>query len=126
MLYVYKQFPCPSDAAGVEVVVEVLDSNYNYYEVGRTTSDPSGYYSVDFEPEVPGKYTVYVTFAGSEAYYGSFAETAVKVESAPAATPAPTPTPAPMTDTYVMGFGIGIIVAIIVVGLLLFLMLRKR
>jgi hypothetical protein len=126
MLYVYKQFAKPADVVGVEVVISVLDSNNNCYEVGTATSDANGFYSLALTPPVPGKYTIYATFAGSKAYYGSQAETAINVDSAPAETPAPTPTPAPMTDTYVMGFGIGMIIAIIVVGLLLFLLLRKR
>ncbi len=126
MLYVYKQFPRPADVTGVEVVVEVLDPNNNFYEVGRATSDGTGFYSVAFTPEVPGKYTILASFAGSKAYYGSFAETAINVESAPMPTPPPTPTPAPMTDTYVLGIGAGAIVAIVVIGLVLILMLRKR
>jgi hypothetical protein len=126
MLYVYKQFPQPTTAVGVEVVISVLDPNNNCYEVGRATSDASGFYSVAFNPPVPGKYTIYASFAGSKAYWPSSAETAINVDSAPAATPAPTPTPAPMTDTYVTGFGIGIIVAIIVIGLVIILVLRKR
>ncbi|UCF45184.1 MAG: hypothetical protein JSW44_00655, partial [Candidatus Bathyarchaeota archaeon] len=96
----------------------------NFYEVGRATSDSSGFYKLMFTPDVPGEYTVIASFAGSKAYYGSFAETALGVEEAPQPTPAPTPTPAPMTDTYVTGFGIGIIVAI-VIGFAL-LLLRKR
>jgi hypothetical protein len=126
MLYVYKQFERPADVIGVEVVVTVMDPNDNPYEVGRVTSDENGFYSVVFTPPVPGKYTIYATFDGSKAYYGSAAETAINVDSAPAETPPPTPTPAPMTDTYVTGFGIGMIIAIVVVGLLLFLLLRKR
>jgi outer membrane protein assembly factor BamB len=123
MGYVYQQKPCPTDVTGVEVVIEVLDPNNNYYEVGRTTSDASGMFKASFTPEVPGEYTIIASFAGSEAYYGSYAETAINVENAPAATPAPTPTPAPMTDTYVTGFSIAIIIAIAIVGILL---LRKR
>ena len=126
MLYVYKQFPRPADAVGVEVVLEVLDPNNNFYEVGRTTSDASGYFGCEFTPAVPGLYKIIASFEGSRAYYGSSAETFINVEDAPAETPPPTPTPAPMTDTYVTGFGIGIIIAIVVVGLLLVLMLRKR
>ena len=126
MLYVYKQFERPADVVGVEVVVEVLDPNNNFYEVGRTSSDADGFFKVSFIPEVPGEYTVIASFAGSGAYYGSHAKTAVNVEEAPAASPPPTPTPAPMTDMYVTGFGIGIIIAIVVVGLLLVLMLRRR
>jgi hypothetical protein len=126
MLYVYKQFPCPSNVKGVEVVVEVLDPNNNYYEVGKATSDGTGFYKLTFTPQVPGEYTIVARFAGSKAFYGSYAETAINVEPEPTATPAPTPTPAPMTDTYVLGIGAGAIVAIVVVGLLLYLLLRKR
>jgi hypothetical protein len=124
MEYVYMQKPRPANVTGVEVVISVLDPNNNSYEVGRATSDASGMFSCVFEPEVPGKYIIIATFAGSESYYGSFAETFINVEEAPAATPAPTPTPAPMTDTYVMGFGIAMIIAI-VIGFAL-LLLRKR
>jgi hypothetical protein len=126
MVYVYKQFERPADAVGVEVVISVLDPNNNCYEVARTTSDASGFFSAEFEPEVPGKYTVTATFEGSRSYYGSFAETALLVEAAPEPTPIPTASPAPMTDTYVTGFGIGMIIAIVVIGLLIILMLRRR
>jgi hypothetical protein len=126
MLYVYKQFARPADVVGVEVVVSVLDPNNNVYEVGKVTSDATGFFHCPFTPQVPGEYTIYVTFAGSGAYYGSSTETAINIESAPAATPAPTPTPAPMTDTYVLGIGAGAIIAIIVVGLVIILVLRKR
>jgi hypothetical protein len=124
MLYVYKQFARPADVKGVEVVISVLDPNNNCYEVGRATSDANGFYHYAFTPPVPGEYTVYATFAGSKAYYGSQAETAITVDSAPAATPAPTPTPAPMTDTYVTSFGIAMII-IIIIGFAL-LLLRKH
>jgi hypothetical protein len=123
MEYVYQQRPRPADVVGVEVVIEVLDPNTNYYEVGRATTDADGFFSCAFTPEVPGKYTIIATFEGSDGYWPSFAETAINVEEAPAATPAPTPTPAPMTDTYVTGFGIAIIIVIAIVGILL---LRKR
>jgi len=126
MLYVYKQFERPADAVGVEVVVSVIDPNDNAYEVARATSDSSGYFGCEFTPEVPGLYKIIATFEGSEAYYGSSAETYITVEEAPAATPEPTPTPAPMTDTYVLGIGAGAIIAIIVIGLIIILMIRKR
>jgi hypothetical protein len=124
MEYVYQQRPRPTNATGVEVVINVLDPNNNYYEVGRATSDANGMFSCAFTPPVPGKYTVIATFEGSNGYWPSQAETAINVEEAPAATPAPTPTPAPMTDTYVMGFGIAMLIAI-VIGFAL-LLLRKR
>jgi hypothetical protein len=126
MEYVYMQKPRPTEVTGVEVIISVLDPNNNCYEVGRTTSDANGMYKLMFTPEVPGEYTILATFAGTESYWGSYAETAIGVNEAPAATPAPTPTPASMTDTYVLGLGAGAIIAIVVVGLLLFLTLRKR
>ena len=127
MKYVYLQFARPADAVGVEVVVEVLDPNNNYYEVGRTTTDASGFFSCAFTPEVPGEYTIIATFAGSGAYWPSFAETAIGVEEAPASTPAPTPTPASIADMYFLPVSIGMIVAIIIVlALLVLILLRKR
>jgi hypothetical protein len=125
MLYVYKQFERPADAVGVDVIVSVIDPNNNCYEVGRTTSDSSGTYGMAFTPEVPGQYKVIASFDGSGAYYGSFDETYLNVEEAPAATPDPTPTPAPMTDTYVIGFGSAAIVAI-VIGFAILILLRRR
>jgi hypothetical protein len=124
MEYAYMQQVRPADATGVDVTISVVDPNGNTYDVGTTTSDASGSYKLMFTPEVPGAYTVIATFAGSESYYGSNAETSIGVESAPAATPAPTPTPAPMTDTYVMGFGIALII-VVIIGFAL-LLLRKR
>jgi len=123
MLYVYKQFPCPAEVKGVEVVVEVLDPNNNYYEVARATSDATGFYSATFDPPVPGKYTIVARFAGSKAYYGSYAETAITVEDAPVVTPEPTPVPQAPVETYFAVSTIAIIVAIAIVGILLF---RKR
>ena len=126
MEYLYMQQEKPTNASGVKVTVEVLDPNNNYYEVGRTTSDTSGMYKLAFTPLVPGEYTIIATFQGSESYYGSYAETAINVEDAPAATSEPTPEPASMADLYLIPSTIGIIVAIIVVGVILVLMLRKR
>jgi hypothetical protein len=126
MEYVYQQKPRPTDITGVEVIVSVLDPNTNCYEVGRATSDENGMFKLMFTPEVPGEYSVFATFEGSEGYWPSQAETSIGVSEAPAATPAPTPMPASAADLYFVPAVIGIIVAIIVVGLLLFLLLRKR
>jgi hypothetical protein len=127
MLYVYKQFALPTNTKGVEVLVSVLDPNNNYYEVGRATSDATGSFSMTFVPEVPGKYTIVASFAGSGGYYGSFAETFINVAEAPAATPAPTQAPASLADQYILpGIG-GIIAAIAIVGVVLgLIMFRKK
>jgi hypothetical protein len=126
MEYLYMQQPMPTNATGVEVIVEVLDPNNNYYEVGRTTSDASGFYSLTFNPEVPGKYTIVARFAGSESYFSSSAETAVNVADAPAPTAASTPTPASLSDQYILPGIIGIIVTIAVVGIGLALLIMKK
>jgi len=126
MEYVYMQKPKPTNATGVEVIISVLDPNMNCYEVGRTTSDASGMFSLSFVPEVPGDYTVVATFEGSESYYGSFAETSLTVEDAPEATPEPTPMPASAADLYFLPVSIATIIAIVIVLVLLVLMFRKR
>jgi outer membrane protein assembly factor BamB len=126
MLYVYKQFARPSDVIGVDVTITVIDPNNNVYDIDTVTSDESGFYKLTFVPQVPGDYTIIASFAGSKAYFGSFAETALTVDMAPTPSPPPTASPAPMTDTYVLGLGAGAIIAIVAIGLVLILMLRKR
>ena len=126
MEYVYQHQIKPTNAAGVEVTISVLDPNNNFYEVGTAISDDSGFYKLMFEPLVPGAYTVYARFGGSESYYPSYAETAIGVESAPEPTAMPTEPPASPADVYILPSTIGIIVAIVAIGLVLILMLRKR
>jgi hypothetical protein len=126
MLYVYKQFECPNNASGVPLTVSVLDANGNYRVVGTTTSDLTGAYKLNWKPDISGSYTVYVTFAGSEAYYGSVAQSAFFVEEQPAATTAPTPTPASTADTYFVPAIAGLFVLIIIVLVLLVVMMMKK
>jgi hypothetical protein len=125
MLHVHKQFAQPADVIGVDVTITVIDPNGNTPTVADATSDVNGFYSCTFVPEVPGKYTVIASFAGSGAYYGSNAVTAINVEEA-VVTPAPTEPPDSVADMYMLPSTIGIIAAVAVVGLVLFLMIRKR
>jgi len=85
MEYLYMQQGCPKDAEGVEVILTTLDPNGNTYEVGRATSSLSGVYGCAFTPPVPGLYKITATFEGSNAYYGSYAETYINVGEAPTA-----------------------------------------
>ncbi len=126
MLYVYSQFGRPANATGVEVTLSVLDPNNNVYDIGNATTDASGTFSFMWDPLVPGKYTVIATFAGSDSFYASSAETAVGITEAPEVTPEPTPTPASVADQYIVPATTGIIIAIVVVGLVIILMLRRR
>jgi len=79
MEFVYMQQGCPADAEGVEVVITTLDPNGNTYELGRTTTNLSGTFGCAVNPPVPGLYKIIVTFEGSNAYYGSHAETYINV-----------------------------------------------
>jgi hypothetical protein len=125
MEYAYMQMAKPTNTTGVEVTLTVLDPNGNSYDVATTTSNADGTYSATFVPEVPGDYTVYATFAGSESYWSSSAVTAITVEEAPNAAE-PTPMPASAADLYFLPMSIGTIIAIIAIGIVLILMLRKR
>jgi hypothetical protein len=126
MEYVHMQKSLPKDAKGVEVVLETLDPNGNFYEIGTATSDINGNFAYAFTPEVPGLYTIIARFSGSESYFSSVAETAINVDEAPQASPTPTPPPPSMADIYIVPGIVGIIVAIVAVGLVLMLMLRKK
>jgi outer membrane protein assembly factor BamB len=126
MAYVYQQQPLPADAVGVNVTISVVDSNNNCYNIGTTTTDANGFFSYEWTPDIPGKFTVFATFEGNNGYWPSQAETAFTVMEAPPATTEPTPTPASAADLYFLPMSIGTIVAIIAIGIVLILMLRKR
>jgi outer membrane protein assembly factor BamB len=126
MEYIYMQKPFPGNAKGVDVSIDVIDANGNFRNVGTATSDTSGTYSLVWEPDIPGQYSVIATFAGSESYASSFATTSFYVEEAPQPTAVPDPTPAPMTDTYVLGMGVAAIAAIVVIGLLILMKVGKK
>jgi hypothetical protein len=127
MEYVYQQQPHPTNFTGVPVSVYVLDSNGNYRQIGTTTTDLSGSYSLAWKPDISGSYTVYAIFAGTNGYWPSTSETALNIMEAHP-TIAPTPTAAPsVADQYFVPSIVGIIVAIIIVGVVLaLLMLRKK
>jgi hypothetical protein len=126
MEYVYMQKPRPFTATGVEVTLSVLDSNNNYREIGKTTSSTDGFFSLKWTPDVPGKYSVYASFAGSESYWPSHSEAAFVVDPAPEAPPVVEPQPLPPTEMYVLGGTIAIIIAVAVVGGILALLLKRR
>jgi hypothetical protein len=126
MEYVYMQKPMPTNATGVPVSIDVIDSNGNHRNIGTTMSDSSGTFSLQWAPDITGKYTVIATFAGSESYWPSSAETSFAVDpAAPTASPYPTVN-LPPTEMYIVGTGIAIIIAVAIVGVILAMMLRKR
>jgi hypothetical protein len=126
MGYVYQQKPLPTNATGVEVTLDVLDSNGNYRNIGTATTDLTGNYRLTWTPDIPGDYTVVAIFQGTNGYWPSNAEDGFTVMQA-AATPAPTTLPQQsVTDQYFLPSVAAIIIAIIIVGAVIVLMLRKR
>jgi outer membrane protein assembly factor BamB len=128
MLYVYKQFAAPTNATGVTVSLNVLDANNNFRTIGTTTSDATGAFSYVWKPDIPGKYTLIASFAGSNSYWGSSAETAFNVEQPESTTtPATTSVAQSAADLYFVPAIAGLFVLIIIVlALVVLQMLRKR
>ncbi len=126
MEYVYMQQPCPADATGVRVQVFVVDANGNYRSIGTATSDATGFFSLQWTPDISGKYTVYAQFMGSASYWPSQATTAFVVDEAPEPTAAPTQAPATMVEQYFLPSVAAIIVAIIAIGVVIILLVRKK
>jgi hypothetical protein len=126
MGYVYQQLPQPADFTGVNVHLLVLDSNGNWQDLGTTTTNIKGHYSMTWTPNISGDFQVYAYFDGTNGYWPSNDETTFNMVDAPA-TPTPQPTAPPtMAEQYFLPSVIGIIVAIAVVGAVIVLMLRRR
>jgi hypothetical protein len=132
MKYVYKQFEQPM-ASGVSVKLEVvMDPNGNYYDIGTTMTDSTGFYKMSWVPPVPGEYLILASFAGSEAYYGSYVETAIVVdESSAPSTPIepeqPTEPEEPTAPLISTEIAITLAVAVIaIIGVAAYWFLRRR
>jgi hypothetical protein len=128
MEYIYMQKPCPTTFTGVTVSLTAVDPNGNLIQIGTATTDAQGLYHYTWTPpDVPGDYKITASFASTNSYYGSAAETAMAVTQAP--TVAPTATPqtnlATVADvmTYMVVAAVAIIIAIAIATLLI---LRKR
>ncbi|MDD1749988.1 MAG: PQQ-like beta-propeller repeat protein, partial [Methanothrix sp.] len=128
MEHVYQQQPALANTTGVQITLSAIDANNNFRQIGTTTSTASGTFAFNWTPDIPGAFTVIASFAGSNSYYPSSAETHFYANM-PAATNAPTATAqanvATTTDVamYLIAGVIAIIVAIAIVGLLI---LRKH
>ncbi len=123
MGYVYQQKPMPTDGTGVTVSLSVVDANNNFRNIGTTTTDLSGAFSYQWTPDIPGKYTVYASFEGTDGYWPSSSQTSFAVDEV-----APPPTQNTIANTssdpmYFIASTLAIIIAIAIVGIL---MLRKR
>jgi hypothetical protein len=130
MAYLFQQQPEPMNATGVPVTLTYIDPNNNTYTIGQTTSDITGQYTYTFTPTIPGTYTIIATFAGSNSYYTSTAQTTMQsvTPATPTATTAPLSNSATTTDLimYVAVGVIAVIIAIAIVGTLLLMAVRKH
>ncbi len=126
MGYIYQQKPLPTNFTGVEVMLSVVDSNGNYRNIGTATTDAHGFYSLQWTPDISGKYSVIATFAGNKGYWSSSAEAAFAVQES-ATTPTPQLTQPPsVSETYFLPAIAGLFLAVIVSIILTLLVLRKR
>ena len=131
MEYLYQQQAKPSNTTGVPVKIDAIDPNGNFINLGTTTTDSSGFYSFQVNPDMlsagAGTYQVIASFAGSKSYGSSYSESAFTLNSAPTAAPTATTQPLAVTTTDLMTYMaagvIAIIIAIAIVGVLI---LRKR
>jgi hypothetical protein len=125
MGYVYQQKPMPTSFTGVTVQLSVIDSNNNFRNIGTATTDATGTYSFQWTPDISGKYLVIASFAGTNGYWPSTAETAFAADAA--ATHAPTESPpSSVADQYFIPAFVGLFVLIIIVMILVLLLFRKR
>ena len=126
MEYVYQDQLMPTNATGVTVTLSVLDANNNFRQIGTTTSDASGTYGFTWTPDISGDFTIYASFAGSNSYYPSSAETSF--HAGIAATPVQTSAPLQQVDPTmtIVGVGVAIIIVVAIVGAVTMMMLRKR
>jgi len=126
MEYVYMQKPFPTATVGVDVTISVVDANGNFRNIGTATTDANGFFSFNWKPDIEGKYYVYATFAGSNSYWPSKAETSFNVDAA-APTATPTPVKDSVADQYFIPAIAGLFVMmIVVIVLVIMLMLRKH
>jgi hypothetical protein len=124
---VYEQQPMPHNVTGVPVTLSVLDSNGNYRTIGTTTTNAQGNYGLSWTPDIPGNYTVYATFAGTDAYYGSTASTVIYASSPPAtAAPSATPLTGLASNNTLMYGIVAIIIVIIIIGAVLALLVTRK
>jgi hypothetical protein len=126
MEFAYMQQPQMYNTTGVTVTLSVLDANNNFRQIGTTTTDASGNYGLTWTPDISGDFTIYASFAGSNSYYPSSAETSFHAGTT--ATPVQTTAPQQQVDNTmtIVGVGVAIIIVVAIVGALTMMMLRKR
>jgi hypothetical protein len=119
----------PPNCNGVPVTLTAVDPNGNIVEIGTVNSDASGNFGYQWSPTTPGLYKVYATFAGSDSYYSSYAETHATVAAAVTTTVAPTSTALSIdtvNNNLLMGLSAATIAIIIAIAIGILLLLRRK
>jgi len=124
MEYLHLNWPMPTNATGVPIILQAMRSDGSIVDIATVTSDIMGHYEYAWTPPAKDTYKVLATFAGSESYFSSSTQAALAVGPAPAATEQPAAQP----DNTPLLYGIlGGVVAAIIIGLVaVFLSMRKR
>ena len=65
----------PPTPQGVQVTLTAVDPNNNTENIGTTQPTEQGNYYVDWTPPITGQYTITATFAGTNSYWPSHAQT---------------------------------------------------
>jgi hypothetical protein len=115
MEYLYMQQPMPSNATGVPVQLQAVGSDGAITDIGTVRSDAFGNFEYKWTPTTTGTYKILATFAGSNSYYASYAETSAGVDPSPAPTYITTAAAAAPDNTPIFA---GMTVAIVVVAIL--------
>ncbi len=111
---------------GVPVSIDAVGPSGNTIHIGDTTSDGAGQFAISWAtPQTAGTYTIVASFAGSNSYGPSHAETHMIVTTSSGVSPIVTPTtaPSPAAQTpvalYVGIAAVVVIIAIIVAAIAL-------
>jgi hypothetical protein len=131
MEHMFQQRPIPSNATGVQISLDTIDPNGNYFHLGNVTSDITGTYSLKFTPQVSGTYQIMATFAGSNSYGPSFAQTYLAVSDTAATPPSTAKAQTNLVTTgdlitYMTVGVVAIIIAIAIGFTIAILTLKKR
>ena len=103
----------------------MVDSNGNYRTIGTAKTDATGTYRLTWTPDISGEYTVIATFAGTNGYYGSYAEDGFTVME-PIVTTAPTEQPLSAADIYFVPAIAGLFVLVVIVLVMLAILLARK
>jgi hypothetical protein len=117
----------PPACTGVPVTLTALSSSGTNVDIGTVTSDGGGHFAYQWSPTTEGLYTVYATFAGTNSYFQSYAETSatVAIEATPE-TPTSQVVTQPDNTMLLYGILVAVVIAIVLALIAIVAIFRKR